>query len=121
LPSLALYPRRQTPPETTPASPAIQLAGDRTKPPQAPPRGETPLPMLNFPSLALCLANFAITGARPRRSTVFARWPVDLARSSSPALFPKVPLPLLKLTQALARLKPSPRGRNASPKFLRSA
>jgi hypothetical protein len=31
------------------------------------------------------------------------------------------PLPLLKLAQALARLKPPPRGQNASPELLRSA
>jgi hypothetical protein len=37
---------------------------------------------------------------------VLTRWPADLARSSSPALVPKVPLPLLKLVQALACLKP---------------
>jgi hypothetical protein len=115
----ALAARRRRRP--APASPSIQLAGDRAKPPQALPRGETPLPVLNFPSLTLCLANFGITGARPRQSAMLARWPTDLARSSSPALVPKVPLPLLKLAQALARLKPPRRGRNASPKFLRSA
>jgi hypothetical protein len=47
--------------------------------------------------------------------------PIDLARSSSPALVPKVPLPLLKLAQALVCLKPPPRGQNASPKLLRPA
>jgi hypothetical protein len=36
-----------------PAFPTIQLAGDHAKPPRAPPRGETPLPVLNFPSFAL--------------------------------------------------------------------
>jgi hypothetical protein len=73
--------RRRRP---TPAFPAIQLAGDRSKPPQAPPRGETPVPVPNFPYCALCLANFAFVGARPRRSAVLARWPANLARSSSP-------------------------------------
>jgi hypothetical protein len=115
----ALAARRHRRP--APAFPTIQLARDRAKPPRAPPRGETPLPVLNFPSFALCLANFGIAGARPWRSVVLARWPSDLARSSSLALVPKVPLPLLKLAQALARLKPPPRGRNALPKFLRSA
>jgi hypothetical protein len=52
---------------------------------------------------------------------VLARWPADLARSISPALVPKVPLPLLKLAKALARLKPFPRDRNASPELLQSA
>jgi hypothetical protein len=52
---------------------------------------------------------------------MLARWPANLARSSSPALVPKVPLPLLKLAQALVRLKPPPCGRNASLEFLRSA
>jgi hypothetical protein len=66
-----------------PSFPAIQLAGDHSKPPRAPPRGETPVPMPNFPYCALCLANFAFAGARPRRSTVLARWPADLARFSS--------------------------------------
>jgi hypothetical protein len=72
--------RRQRP---TPAFPTIQLAGDRSKPPRAPPRGETPVPVPNFPCCALCSANFAFTGARPRRSAVLARWLADLARSSS--------------------------------------
>jgi hypothetical protein len=75
--------------------------------------------MPNFPSSTLCSANFGIAGAQPRWSTVLARWPTDLARSSSPVLVPKVPL--LKLAQALARLKPPPRGRNVSPELLRSA
>ena len=64
--------------------------------------------MHNFPYCALCSSNFAFDGVRPRRSAVLARWPADLACSSSPALVPKVPLPLLKLAQALARLKPLP-------------
>jgi hypothetical protein len=66
-----------------PASSAIQLAGVRAKPPRAPPRGETPVPMHNFPYCALCSSNFAFAGARPRWSAVLARWPSDLARSSS--------------------------------------
>jgi hypothetical protein len=64
--------------------------------------------MPNFPYCTLCLANFGTVGARPRRSAMLARWLADLAWSSSPALVPKVPLPLLKLAQALARLKPLP-------------
>jgi hypothetical protein len=103
------------------AFPTIQLAGDCAKPPRAPPRGETPVPVPNFPYCALCLANFGFAGARPRRTAVLARWPTDLARSSSPALVPKLPLPLLKLAKALACLKPPPRGRNASPELLRPA
>jgi hypothetical protein len=63
---------------------AIQLTGDRSKPPRASPRGETLVLVPNFPYCGLCSANFAFTGARPRRSTVLARWPADLARSSSP-------------------------------------
>jgi hypothetical protein len=59
---------------------AIQLAGDRSKPP----RGETLAPVPNFPYCALCSANFAFAGARPWWSTVLAWWPADLARSSSP-------------------------------------
>jgi hypothetical protein len=47
----------------------IQLAEDRSKPP----RGETPIPVPNFPYCALCSANFAFAGARPRRSAVLAR------------------------------------------------
>jgi hypothetical protein len=68
---------------TAPAFPSIQLTGDRFKPPP-PPRGETPVPVPNFPYCALCSANFSFAGARPRRSAVLARWPADLARSSSP-------------------------------------
>ena len=37
-----------------PVFPAIQLAGDRSKPPRASPRGETPVPMPNFLYCALC-------------------------------------------------------------------
>jgi hypothetical protein len=101
--------------------PAIHLAGDRAKPPRAPPRGETPVPVPNFPYCALCSSNFAFADARPRRSVVLAWWPADLARSSSPGLVPKVHLPLLNPAQALARLKSPPRGRNRSPELLRPA
>jgi hypothetical protein len=73
--------RRRRP---APAFPAIQLAGDRSKPPRTPPRGETPVPVPNFPYCALCSANFSFAGAQPRRSAVLARWLADLARSSSP-------------------------------------
>jgi hypothetical protein len=62
----------------------LDATGDRSKPPRAPPRGETPVPVPNFPYCALCSSNFAFAGARPRQSTVLARWPADLARSSSP-------------------------------------
>jgi hypothetical protein len=62
-----------------PAFPANQLVGDCPKPP----RGEKLVPVPNFPYCALCSSNFAFTGARPRRSAVLARWPADLARSSS--------------------------------------
>jgi hypothetical protein len=110
--------RRRRP---APAFPVIQLAGDRVKPPRAPPRGETPVPVPNFPYCALCSSNFAFTGARPRRSAVLAWWPADLVRSSSPILVPKVHLPLLKPAQALARLKSPPRGRNRSPELLQPA
>jgi hypothetical protein len=67
----------------SPVFPAIQLIGDRSKPPRAPPRGETPVPVPNFLYCALCSPNFAFTGARPRRSTVLAWCPADLAWSSS--------------------------------------
>jgi hypothetical protein len=73
--------RRRRP---APASPAIQLTEDCSKPPRALPHGETPLPVPNFPYCALCSANFAFADARPWRSNVLARWPADLARSSSP-------------------------------------
>jgi hypothetical protein len=75
----------------------------------------------NFPYCALCSANFDFAGGRLRRTAVLARWSADLARSSSSALVPKEPLPLLKLAKALACLKPPPRGRNASPELLWSA
>jgi hypothetical protein len=107
--------RRRRP---APAFPTIQLAGVCAKPPRAPPQGETPVPVPNFPYCALCSSNFAFVDARPWRSTALARWPADLARSSSPMLVPKVHLPLLKLAQALARLKSLPRGRNGSLEFL---
>jgi hypothetical protein len=61
--------RRRRP---APTFPTIQLAGDRSKPPRAPPRGDTPVPVPNFPYCALCSANFAFPGARPRRSAVLA-------------------------------------------------
>jgi hypothetical protein len=67
-----------------PVFPAIQLAGDRPKPPRAPPQGETPVPVPKFLYYAMCSSNFSFAGARPRWSAVLARWPADLARSSSP-------------------------------------
>jgi hypothetical protein len=73
--------RRRRPTSTFPT---IQLAGDRAKPPRAPPRGEAPLLVPNFPYCALCSSNFAFAGARPRWSAVLTRWPADLAQSSSP-------------------------------------
>jgi hypothetical protein len=73
--------RRRRP---APVFPAIQLAGDRAKPPRAPPRGETPVPVPNFPYYALCSAKFTLAGVWPRRSAVLARWAVDLAWPSSP-------------------------------------
>jgi hypothetical protein len=73
--------RRRRP---APTSLTIQLAGDRSKPPRATPQGETPVPVPNFPYCALCSANFAFAGARTWRSAVLARWPTDLAWSSSP-------------------------------------
>jgi hypothetical protein len=63
---------------------AIQLAEDCSKPPRAPPRGETTIPVPNFPYCALCSSNFAFAGARPRQSAVLARWPTDLVQFSSP-------------------------------------
>jgi hypothetical protein len=73
--------RRRRP---TPASPAIQLGGDRSKCPRALPRGETSVLVPNFPYCVMCSSNFAFAGARPRRSAVLARWLADLARYSSP-------------------------------------
>jgi hypothetical protein len=78
----AIVARRRRRP--APSFPTIQLAGDRAKPPRAPPRGATPLLVPNFPYCALCSANFGIASARPRRSAMLAWWPADLARSSSP-------------------------------------
>jgi hypothetical protein len=110
--------RRQRP---APVFPAIQLTGDRFKPPRAPPRGETPVPVPNFPYCALCSSNFAFAGARPRQAAVLARWPADLAQSSSSEQFSVSLLSLLKPAQALVRLKSPPRGRNRSLEFLRPA
>jgi hypothetical protein len=67
----------------TPAFPTVQAAGDRARPPRAPPRGETPVPVPNFPYCALCSANFDLAGAQPRQTAVLGRRPADLARSSS--------------------------------------
>jgi hypothetical protein len=66
-----------------PVFPTIQLTGDRVKPLRAPPRGETPVPVPNFPYCALCSSNFAFAGARPWRSAMLTRWPTNLAWSSS--------------------------------------
>jgi hypothetical protein len=78
----ALAARRRWRPTLT--FPTVQLARDRTKPSRALPQGETSVPVPNFPYCALCSSNFAFAGARPRRSTVLARWPVDLVWFSSP-------------------------------------
>ncbi|PWZ36781.1 hypothetical protein Zm00014a_037480 [Zea mays] len=66
------------------AFPTVQATRDHARPPRAPPRGETPVPVPNFPYYALCSANFTFAGARPRRTAMLARWPADLAWSSSP-------------------------------------
>jgi hypothetical protein len=50
-----------------------------------------------------------------------SRWPTNLVRPSAPASVLEFPLALLKLSQALACLKPSPRSRNPSQEFLRPA
>jgi hypothetical protein len=63
---------------------AIHLAGDCSKPLRAPPQGETPIPVPNFPYCALCSSNFAFAGARSRRFAMLARCPAVSARSSSP-------------------------------------
>jgi hypothetical protein len=62
-----------------PAFPIVQATGDRARPPRAPPRGEIPVPVPNFPYYALCSANFNLAGAWPRRTAVLAWWPADLA------------------------------------------
>jgi hypothetical protein len=80
--------RRRRP---APAFPAIQLTGDRPKPPQAPPRGETFVLVPNFPYCALYSSNFAFVGARPRRSAVLAWWPAvsaGLVHRSRPLCHP---------------------------------
>jgi hypothetical protein len=82
LPRSALVARRRRRPVLM--FPTVQLTGDRAKPPRAPPRGEIPVPVPNFSYCALCSTNFAFAGARLRQSAVLVRWPVDLARSSSP-------------------------------------
>jgi hypothetical protein len=117
-PSLALCPRCQPPPETrarVPDRPGHRRP--RQASPSSAPRWDT-CPRAQFSLLHSVLANFGFADAQPRRTTVLARWPTDLAWSSSPALVPKVLLPLLKLSNALACLKPPPRGRNASPELL---
>jgi hypothetical protein len=65
------------------AFPTVQHAGDRAKPSRAPSRGGTSVPVPNFPYCALCSSNFALVGARPRRSAVLARWSADLVWFSS--------------------------------------
>jgi hypothetical protein len=84
-------------------------------------RGETHVHVLNFPYCALCSANFTFVDARPRWTAVLARWLANLAQSNSPALVPMVPLPLLKLAKALARLKLPPHVWDSSPELLRPA
>jgi hypothetical protein len=56
-----------------PAFPTVQAIGDHARPPRAPPRGETPVPVPNFPYCALCSANFDLAGARPWRTAVLER------------------------------------------------
>jgi hypothetical protein len=70
--------------------------------------------MLGFPKYASLLANFGFAGGWLWQSVAPARWPTKLARSSAPASAPGVPLALLKLVQALTRLRPPPRGLNPS-------
>jgi hypothetical protein len=103
----AVRPRRRP----GPAVPVIQSTGSHARPPQAPPRGETPVPMLGFPNCASLLANFGFTGGWPWRPAAPAWWQAKLARSSAPVPTPGVPLALLKIVQTLAHLRPPPRGR----------
>jgi hypothetical protein len=77
--------------------------------------------VLSFSYFALCSVNFGFAGGRPWQSAASARWLANSVRPSAPMLVPKVPLPLLKLSQALAHLKPPPHGQNPSLEFLRSA
>jgi hypothetical protein len=79
------------------------------------------MPVLTFPYFALCSANFGFAGVQPWRPAAPARWSANLVQPSAPMSIPVLPLPLLKLSQALAHLKPPPRGQNPSPKFLWSA
>jgi hypothetical protein len=53
----ALAARRRRRPE--PVFSTIQLTGYRPKPPRAPPRGETLVPVPNFPYCVMCSSNFA--------------------------------------------------------------
>jgi hypothetical protein len=77
--------------------PAIQLTGDRARPPRAPPRGDTPVVVLVLPYSRLLLAN--------------------LAR----ALAQGVPPPPLELARALSRPIAPSVGRDFSPELLRPA
>jgi hypothetical protein len=61
--------RRRRP---APVFPAIQLARDRYKPPRAPPRGETPVPVPNFP-IAPCVQPISPSSVLGRGGPPFSR------------------------------------------------
>jgi hypothetical protein len=117
--SSALATRRHRRP--APAFSTTQLAGERAKPPQAPPRGETPVPVPNFPYCALCSANFGslvLGHGGPPCSRGVRPSPTS---SSAWALAQGVPPPLLELARALSRPIAPSGSRDSSPELLRPA
>jgi hypothetical protein len=102
---------------SAPAVPTIQPARSRAKPPRAPSRGETSVPVLNFPYSRLTVANLASPEFGCACSPRLARCPANSVPPYAPMLTHSAPLPSTKLDRALSHSIASPRGRDSSPEL----
>jgi hypothetical protein len=93
---------------------AIQPARSRAKPPQAPSRGETSAPVLDFPYSRLTVANLASPEFGRACSPCPARCPANSVPSYALMLTHSAPLPSPELDRALSHSIASPRGRDSS-------
>jgi hypothetical protein len=99
---------------SAPTVPAIQPARSRAKPPRTPSRGETSVPVLDFPYSRLTVANLAslefVRACSPRPP----RCPANSVSPYAPMLTHSAPLPSLELDRSLSHSIASPRSRDSS-------
>jgi hypothetical protein len=125
-----LVPRARLPPhfaQLRPLSRSVhvvshpKLTRDRTRPPQALPRGETPAPRACFTLFAPAFSQFGLADVWSRLLAALARCPAIPTSSSAWALAQGVPPPLLELARALSRPIAPSGGQDSSPELLRPA